>query len=88
MRPVPSPDGTHQGETVAGGAVSGTVVGAVVTGVVVTGVVVTGTVLVGAVVVVVVVVVAGGITNPFAQPHRMSIGAPNGNPTVVGWASR
>ena len=39
-------------------------------------------------IVVVVVVVAGGITNPFAHPHLMSVGAPTGNPTVVLWASR
>lgn len=67
------------GETVVGGAVVATVV--------------TGTVLVVDVEVVVevvevVVVVAGGITKPFAQPHLMSIGAPKGKPTVVGWASR
>lgn len=35
------------------------------------------------VVVLVEVVVGGGITKPFAQPQRMSIGAPTGNPTVV-----
>ena len=40
------------------------------------------------VVLVVVVVVAGGITNPSAHPQRMSMGAPTGNPTVDGCASR
>jgi hypothetical protein len=40
------------------------------------------------VVVVVVVVVGGGITNPLAQPHRISIGAPKGVPTVVIFPSR
>ena len=48
-------------------------------------------VVVGATVVVVVmvvdVVVGGGITNPFAQPQRMSIGAPSGMPAVAGIAS-
>ena len=48
-------------------------------------------VVVGATVVVVVVevvvVVGGGITNPFAQPHRISIGAPSGMPAVAGIAS-
>ena len=39
------------------------------------------------VVVVVVVVVGGGITNPFAQPQRISIGAPRGMPAVAGIAS-
>lgn len=55
-------------------------------------VVVDGTVVVVLVVVVdvvdVVVVVAFGITNPFAHPHRMSIGAPTGVPIVDGIASR
>ena len=64
------------------GVVGGVVSGGVVTGGVV--VVVTG----GVVVVVVVVVVGGGITNPFAQPHRISIGAPSGVPAVEGMASR
>lgn len=36
----------------------------------------------------VVVVVAFGITNPFAHPHRMSIGAPTGVPTAEGIASK
>jgi hypothetical protein len=49
-------------------------------------VVVGGTVVV--VVVVVDVVVGGGITNPFAQPQRISIGAPSGMPAVAGMASR
>ena len=48
-------------------------------------------VVVGATVIVVVVevvvVVGGGITNPFAQPQRMSIGAPSGMPAVAGIAS-
>lgn len=48
-------------------------------------------VVVGAMVVVVVVdvvvVVGGGITNPFAQPQRISIGAPRGMPAVAGIAS-
>ena len=46
-------------------------------------------VVVGAtvVVVVVVVVVGGGMTNPFAQPQRISIGAPRGMPAVAGIAS-
>jgi hypothetical protein len=57
--------------------VEGTVVAGVV--VVVGGIVV---------VVVVVVVVGGGITNPFAQPQRISVGAPNGVPTVVIFPSR
>ena len=39
------------------------------------------------VVVVVVVVVGGGIPNPFAQPQRISIGAPRGMPAVAGIAS-
>jgi len=39
------------------------------------------------VVVVVLVVVGGGITNPFAQPQRISIGAPSGMPAVAGIAS-
>jgi hypothetical protein len=39
------------------------------------------------VVVVVLVVVGGGITNPFAQPQRISIGAPSGMPAVAGMAS-
>ena len=39
------------------------------------------------VVVVVVVVVGGGMTNPFAQPQRISIGAPSGMPAVAGIAS-
>jgi hypothetical protein len=54
----------------------------------------TGTVVVVVVVVVdvvvvevVVVVVAGGITKPFAQPHRISMGAPTGVPTAPGSAS-
>ena len=59
----------------------------VVTGgtVVVTG----GTVVVagGSVVVDVVVVVSGGMTNPFAHPHRISIGAPTLVPTAFGIAS-
>jgi hypothetical protein len=38
-------------------------------------------------VVVVVVVVAGGITKPFAHPHRISIGAPIGVPIALGTAS-
>ena len=61
------------------------VVGATVVVVVVVG----GTVVVVVVVVVVdvVVVVAGGITNPFAQPQRISIGAPSGIPAVAGIAS-
>ena len=60
------------------------VVGATVVVVVVVG----GTVVVVVVVVVdVVVVVAGGITNPFAQPQRISIGAPRGMPAVAGIAS-
>ncbi len=51
-------------------------------------VVVGATVVVVVVVVVdVVVVVAGGITNPFAQPQRISIGAPSGMPAVAGIAS-
>ena len=37
--------------------------------------------------VVVEVVVGGGITNPFAQPQRISIGAPRGMPAVAGIAS-
>ena len=37
--------------------------------------------------VVVVVVVGGGMTNPFAQPQRISIGAPTGVPTAPGIAS-
>ena len=49
-------------------------------------VVVVGAMVVG-VVVVVVVVVGGGITNPFAQPQRISIGAPRGMPAVAGIAS-
>jgi len=81
--------------------VVGDVVGAVV--VAVGTVVVTGTAVVavdatvvvvvvaGATVVVVVVVVevvvGGGITNPFAQPQRISIGAPSGMPAVAGIAS-
>ena len=44
-------------------------------------------VVVDVVVVVVVVVVGGGITNPFAQPQRISIGAPTGVPTAPGIAS-
>ena len=32
----------------------------------------------------VVVVVGFGITNPFAQPHLMSIGAPTGVPAAIG----
>jgi len=64
----------------------------VVDDVVVDEVVVDGTVVVVLVVVVdvvdVVVVVAFGITNPFAHPHRMSIGAPTGVPIVDGIASR
>lgn len=68
----------------------------VVVGVVVVGatVVVVDVVVVGATVVVVVVevvvvevVVGGGITNPFAQPQRISIGAPRGMPAVAGIAS-
>jgi TctA family transporter len=39
------------------------------------------------VVVDVVVVVGVGITNPFAQPQRISIGAPRGIPAVAGMAS-
>ena len=50
-------------------------------------VVVGATVVVVVVVVEVVVVVAGGITNPFAQPQRISIGAPSGMPAVAGIAS-
>ena len=37
--------------------------------------------------VVVVVVVGGGITKPFAHPHRMSMGAPTGVPNAPGMAS-
>ena len=59
------------------------VVGATVVVVVVVG----ATVVVVVVVVDVVVVVGGGITNPFAQPQRMSIGAPRGMPAVAGIAS-
>ena len=44
-------------------------------------------VVVVVVVVDVVVVVGGGITNPFAQPQRISIGAPSGMPAVAGIAS-
>jgi hypothetical protein len=44
-------------------------------------------VVVVVVVVEVVVVVGGGITNPFAQPQRISIGAPSGMPAVAGIAS-
>ena len=51
-------------------------------------VVVGATVVVVVVVVVVLVVVGGGITNPFAQPQRISIGAPSGMPAVAGIASR
>ena len=51
-------------------------------------VVVGATVVVVVVVVVVLVVVGGGITNPFAQPQRISIGAPSGMPAVAGMASR
>ena len=61
------------------GAVVVVVVGAVVV------VVAVGTTVV---VVVVVVVVGVGITNPLAQPQRISIGAPSGVPTVAGIASR
>ena len=50
-------------------------------------VVVGATVEVVVVVVVVEVVVGGGITNPFAQPQRISIGAPRGMPAVAGIAS-
>ena len=50
-------------------------------------VVVGATVVVVVVVVEVVVVVAGGITNPFAQPQRISIGAPSGMPAVAEIAS-
>ena len=39
------------------------------------------------VVVVVVVVVGGGITNPSAQPHRISMGAPMGVPCAPGVSS-
>ena len=58
----------------------------------VVGVGVSGGVVTGGVVVVgggnvVVVVVGGGITNPFAQPQRISIGAPSGVPAVEGMAS-
>ena len=71
--------------------VGGVVVGAVVVGGVVVGDVVLGAVVGVTVVVVgttvVVVVVGGGITNPFAQPQRMSIGAPSGMPAVAGIAS-
>ena len=59
------------------------VVGATVVVVVVVG----ATVVVVVVVVDVVVVVGGGITNPFAQPQRISIGAPRGMPAVAGIAS-
>ncbi len=59
------------------------VVGATVVVVVVVG----ATVVVVVVVVDVVVVVGGGITNPFAQPQRISIGAPSGMPAVAGIAS-
>ena len=45
------------------------------------------TVVVVVVVVEVLVVVGGGITNPFAQPQRISIGAPSGMPAVAGIAS-
>ena len=51
-------------------------------------VVVVGATVVVVVVVEVVVVVGGGITNPFAQPQRISIGAPSGMPAVAGIASR
>ena len=44
-------------------------------------------VVVVVVVVDVVVVVGGGMTNPFAQPQRISIGAPSGMPAVAGIAS-
>jgi hypothetical protein len=50
-------------------------------------VVVGATVVVVVVVVDVVVVVAGGITNPFALPLRISNGAPSGMPAVAGIAS-
>ena len=67
------------------------VVDVVVLVVVVVGATVVVVVVVGATVVVVVVVVdvvvGGGITNPFAQPQRMSIGAPSGMPAVAGIAS-
>ena len=56
--------------------------------VVVGGTVVVVAVVVDVVVVVVDVVVGGGITNPFAQPQRISIGAPSGMPAVAGMASR
>ena len=59
------------------------VVGATVVVVVVVG----ATVVVVVVVVDVVVVVGGGITNPLAQPQRISIGAPSGIPAVAGIAS-
>ena len=66
------------------------VVDVVLVVVVVVGATVVVVVVVGATVVVVVdvvVVVGGGITNPFAQPQRMSIGAPSGMPAVAGIAS-
>ena len=50
-------------------------------------VVVGATVVVAGATVVVVVVVGGGMTNPFAQPQRISIGAPSGMPAVAGIAS-
>ena len=64
------------------------VVDVVLVVVVVVGATVVVVVVVGATVVVeVVVVVGGGITNPFAQPQRISIGAPSGMPAVAGIAS-
>jgi len=67
----------------------GTVVatGTAVVAVGATVVVVVGAIVVVVVVVVVEVVVGGGITNPFAQPQRISIGAPSGMPAVAGIAS-
>ena len=76
-------------EVVAGGAVVELDVDVDVDVVVDVVVVVAGTVVVVVVDdVEVVVVVAFGITNPFAQPHLMSIGAPTGVPTVDGIASK
>jgi len=70
---------------VVDGATDVVVVVVLVVGATVVVVVVGATVVV--VVVVVLVVVGGGITNPFAQPQRISIGAPSGMPAVAGIAS-
>ena len=56
------------------------------TSVVVVGAVVVGVLVVGAIVVVD-VDVGGGITNPFAHPQRISIGAPIGVPCAPGVSS-